>query len=166
MWLYIDSPQHYLIENLCNCIGFLRGIQRILEPEDSLVFSSWGSPPGIRALLERHQLAPDEHVVQERRRLAGNDHYPDAFVVRWVAAPALLSQLADFLGTSFECSEFCDHIIAYGRRGALLSFHDAFQSDPLIVSGVIPESVIREFCEPFGVTYRLQDRKAFYDWSE
>ncbi len=167
MWLYVDSPEHYFIEDLCDYRGFLRGIQIFLQPADSIVFSSWASRPDIRALLEQHQLEPDEHVVQERERLAVyRDDYPDAFAVRWAAKPALLGQLVQQLHDSSENTDFCDHVIAYGARGALLSFHDAFQGDPLIINGVVQEPAIRQFCSALGVTYKLQKRKELYDWSE
>jgi hypothetical protein len=166
MWLYVDTPQHYFIENLCDCRGFLRSIQTILNPEDFLVFSSYESDPDIRAFFERHQLTPDEQTVGERKRLfCHRTDYPQAFAVRWGANPTLLSQLADMLGSGAKCTDLCDHIIAYGSRGALLSFHDAFKSDPLIISGTIPESRVQEFCKLLKVAYRVQDRKQFYDWS-
>ena len=167
MWLYVDSPQHYQIENLCDYHGFLRALHLILTPEDSIVLSSYGSRPDVRAFLEQHQLEPDEEVIHERERLAiWRDDYPDAFAVRCAARPTWTDQLLEILSTSKECTDFCDHIIAYGQRGALFSFHDAFKCDPLIVSDCIPKSQIEEFCGLLDVAYKLQDRKALYDWSE
>ena len=134
MWLYVDSPQHFFIENLCDYRQFLRQLHLILQPEDFIIFSSYGSHPDIRAFLEQHQLEPDEHVIHERKRLASyQDDHPDAFAVRCAAHPVLLDQLLQLLSASSESTDLCDHIIAYGQRGALVSFHDAFQSDPLIV---------------------------------
>jgi hypothetical protein len=163
MYIHVDSPQHYFIDNLLDCRGFLSAVQKILEPEDFLVFSSYASPPKIRSFLEQHQLEPDAHVVRERQRLTYlDDDYPDAFAVRWLAQPVLLDGLARLLTDSSQCMDLCCHVIAYGRRGALFSFHDAFQSDPLIISGIIPESQVREFCSQLGVTYKIQDRNAFF----
>jgi hypothetical protein len=166
MWLYVDSPQHYFIDDLCDYRGFLRQLHLILYPEDSIVFSSYGSRPDVRAFLEHHQLEPDEHVIHERERLAiCHQDNPEAFAVRCAANPDLVNGLLLLLQTSVECIDFCTHIIAYGPRGPLLSFHDAFQSDPLIVSSCIPRPQIEQFCRALGVTYKLQDRKQFYDWS-
>ena len=166
MWLYVDSPQHYFIEDLCDYRGFVRGVQLILYPEDVIVFSSCGSRADVRALLEQHQLEPDEHVIHERRRLASyRDDSPNAFAVRCTADPIFLDRLSQLLETIVESADFCSHIIAYGERGALLSFHDAFESDPLIVSSHIPRPKIEEFCALLRVSYKLQDRKTFYDWS-
>jgi hypothetical protein len=163
MWLDVDSPQHYFIEDICDYRSFLEAVHLILQPEDFIIFSSYGSRQDIRAFLEQHQLEPDAHVSDERKRLANYpDDYPDAFAVRWVANRALLEQLSQLLKTTEEYTDLCDHIIAYGQRGALLSFHDAFTSDPLIVSSSIPKSQIEWFCELLGVNYKLQDRKAFY----
>jgi hypothetical protein len=70
MWLYVDSPQHYFIENLLDYRGFVTCIQKILERDDSIVFSSYGSRRDIRALLEDNQLEPDKQVLDERERLS------------------------------------------------------------------------------------------------
>jgi len=164
MWLYVDSPQHYFIEDLYDYRGFLRAVQVILQPEDVIVFSSYSSRPDVRAFLEKHQLEPDGHVIRERKRLAMyQDDYPEAFTVRCAAQPVLLDQLSQLLQDSSEHTDLCDHIIAYGQRGALLSFHDAFQSDPIIVNDSIPKSQIEEFCRLLRVSYKLQDRREFYE---
>jgi hypothetical protein len=164
MWLYVDSPQHYFVEDLYDYRGFLRAVQVMLQPEDVIVFSSYGSREDVRTFLEQHQLEPDEHVIRERQRLAMyQDDHPDAFVVRCAAERVLLDQLAQLLQDSSEHTDLCDHIIAYGQRGALISFHDAFQSDPIIVSDSIPKSQIEEFCRLLQVSYKLQDRRELYE---
>jgi hypothetical protein len=163
MYLGIDTPQHYFIEDILDFVGFLDAVQHLLDPEDCIVFSSYGSRPDVRAFLEVHQIEPDERVMRERDRLVlYQGSYPEAFAVRCVASPAFRNDLAELLRTCSDSTDFCDHIIAYGARGELFSFHDAFQSDPLLVSEVVPASGVAEFCRVLGVTSKLQPREAFF----
>jgi len=154
----LHTPKVYRIDDIVNPSRLLEGLPIIIGSKDILIFSSYGSRPEITGFLREHALPADEAVTRELQRLSLYlDEYAEAFACRLYAEPAVLEQLARLMSTSTESSELCDHVFAYGQKGPLLCFHDAFKSDPLYISSVIPESNVGLFCSRLGRSYVIED---------
>lgn len=176
MCIYLGTPTHYCISDLKDYRGFLRAVPVLVERNDVLAFRSYGvrcfnsdgvredrpghPRPDIREFFERHQLAPDKRVLEERRTLEQDkEEFPDAFAVLWPADAQLLLQLDALLRDSTDYSELADHVMGYGPRGELFCFHDAFCGGDLLVSTRVPKAQVDEFCRLLGVTYEISDRE-------
>ena len=173
MWIYLDTPEVYRIADLMDYRGFLRALPILVQSHDLLAFSSYGVRcfdsdgnredrsgrlrPDIREFFELHQLPPDNTILEERKTLDlyYRDEHPDSFAVLWPADPSLLRELDDMLADSTDYSEFCDHVMGYGSRGELFSFHDAFSGGDLVVSMRVPQPQVAKFCGLLGVTYTI-----------
>ena len=157
MYLYLGGDQHYRIENIADAAKFVRALPLLLDKDDHLVFSSYGSPSEISDFLAAHQLPPDEFVSGERERLSAYlDEYPQSFAVLFPCEPALLDRLGELITPTTDGIDLCHHVHGYGPRGSLFCFHDPFV-DPLHISTRIPQERVEAFCRATGGVFSIRD---------
>ncbi len=160
MFIALGTPQQFRVDDICDHVAFLRAVPLLLQEEDRLVICSYGvgARPDVVDFLKRHQLPADEYVARQNKYLRETEQedYPQAFVVLWPADLKLLQELAELLGDDSSSLDLGHHIAAYGPRGPLFLYHDAFSGDPFYISTHVPEGAVAIFCKTLGTDYKMQ----------
>jgi hypothetical protein len=117
-----------------------------LLPEESVLYFEGGSPSG--ALLEflRAQRVP------ERAHVAYGTIWPKPRVFHLPATPQTMRRLAE-MTRSCAYPELAIHFHVYRAQSVLLEWHDAF-TQPMLLSGELPEQKVRTFAEKLSLSYK------------
>lgn len=117
-----------------------------LLPEESILYFEGGSPSG--ALLEflRAQEIP------ERAHVAYGTIWPRPRVFHLPATVLTMSRLSE-LTQSCAYPELAIHFHVYRGQSVLLEWHDAF-TQPMLLSGELPEQKVRPFAERLSMSYK------------
>ncbi len=117
-----------------------------LLPKESVLYFEGGSPSG--ALLEflRAQEVP------ERAHVAYGTIWPKPRVFH---LPATLQTMRRLTEMTRSCAypELAIHFHVYRSQSVLLEWHDAF-TQPMLLSGELPEQKVRTFAERLSMSYK------------
>lgn len=116
-----------------------------LLPEDCVLYFEGGSPRD--ELLE----FLNAHGVPERAHVAYGTIWPKPRVFHLPAAPETIRCLAGLM-KSCVYSELANHFHVYRNGCVLLEWHDAF-TQPMLLSGELPEHRVRAFAERLHMSY-------------
>ncbi|MFH1748842.1 MAG: hypothetical protein ABIG44_17550 [Planctomycetota bacterium] len=130
--------------------GFVRVLSGFL-PDSSVLYLEGGSPS--------HQITDwlETRVIEPSLKIALGTIWPrpKAFHVPATAENVLgLAELFEHHATP----EIAIHFHAYRAEEVLLQWHDAFFSDPLLLSPTIPEKQVAAFCARCGCAYKWTDK--------
>lgn len=154
MWLDLEVPRAYRIDEILDHRLFVSALPLLLKPSDTIVFSTYGSTANVVRFFVEHELPPDEFVLHERRRTAiYHESSPGGTAWGIQAEPTTLERLATLLGEVSDPVEFCLHIAGYQGRLPIFIFHDAFASDPLYISTRISEDRVAAFSRALRKDY-------------
>ena len=117
-----------------------------LLPEESFLYFEGGSPSG--ALLEFLQ----GQEVPERAHIAYGTIWPKPRVFHLPATPQTMRRLTDMM-RSCSYAELAIHFHVYRDQSVLLEWHDAF-TQPMLLSGELPEQKVRIFAERLCMSYK------------
>jgi hypothetical protein len=166
-FLILDSKSIYVFESVLHPSPFLRALPHLLSPSDKVVFGTYGSHQSVLDFWSRHCL-PRDPIIDAWDNAAkshkDNEQCSNPMGCGIPAEPKLLFELADIAGTLDQPYELCDHLGAYSADKALVSFHDAFKSDPCHVSGDIPKEKADRFAEQIGIPYRIAPEYEVYSF--
>jgi hypothetical protein len=117
-----------------------------LLPEESILYFEGGSPSG--ALLEflRAQEVP------ERAHVAYGTIWPKPRVYHLPGTPQTIRPLTE-MTRSCAYPELAIHFHVYRGQSVLLEWHDAF-TQPMLLSGELPEQKVRTFGERLSMSYK------------
>jgi hypothetical protein len=117
-----------------------------LLPGECVLYFEGGSPdPEMLAFLR-------EHAVPERAHVAHGTIWPKPTVFHLPATPGTMSRLAE-LTRSCAYPELAIHFHVYRDQSVLLEWHDAF-TQPMLLSGELPEQKVRIFAERLRMSYK------------
>ncbi|HUW84442.1 MAG TPA: hypothetical protein VMZ31_16780 [Phycisphaerae bacterium] len=119
----------------------------VLVPDDSILYLEGGSPEG--ELLDFF----NAKAVPEQTHVAIGTIWPRP---RCYHVPATAQNLTDLADIAESCAwpELAIHFHVYRDGRLLLEWHDAF-SQPMLLSGSIPDDKVRGFSVALGMTYAL-----------
>ena len=124
---------------LCN------GLQDWL-PEGSVLYFEGGSPDTeIDDFIGTYSIPEETHVAM-------GTIWPRPKVFHIPATPMILTELVRVMEHHAE-PELAVHFHIYREDSVLLEWHDAF-SQPMLLSGVIPEEQVKIFADKIGQTFR------------
>ena len=125
--------------------SLLTALQDLL-PKESVLYFEGGAPTG--ALLEflRAQQVP------ERTHVAYGTIWPKPRVFHLPATPQTMRRLAE-MTRSCAYPELAIHFHIYREQSVLLEWHDAF-TQPMLLSGELPEQEVRTFAERLSMSYK------------
>ena len=117
-----------------------------LLPEGSVLYFEGGSPSGeLESFFGQNSIGEQAHIA-----IGTMWPRPDIFHV--LATKENLLALTDI---SERCAEpeLAIHFHVYQGNKILLEWHDAF-SQPMLLSGDIPEKKVKQFCDDLSVKYQ------------
>jgi hypothetical protein len=114
-----------------------------LLPMNCILYFEGGSPCGeLLGFLH-------EHTVPEGAHVAYGTIWPKPRVFHIPATPETINRLSKLIESCAE-PELAIHFHVYRDRTVLLEWHDAF-SQPMLVSGDLPEQKVRIFAARLGM---------------
>jgi hypothetical protein len=117
-----------------------------LLPAECVLYFEGGSPSGqLLDFLQGHQ-------IPERAHVAYGTIWPKPRVFHLVATPETTARLSELM-RSCASPELAAHFHVYRRQAVLLEWHDVF-SQPMLLSGELPEPRVRVFAERLKMTYK------------
>ena len=117
-----------------------------LLPEESILYFEGGSPSGALLDFLRAQEVP------ERAHVAYGTIWPKPRVFHLPATPQTMRHLVE-MTRSCAYPELAIHFHVYRGQSVLLEWHDAF-TQPMLLSGELPEQRIRTFAERLSMSYK------------
>ncbi|HEY5552173.1 MAG TPA: hypothetical protein VIK52_09800 [Opitutaceae bacterium] len=157
MFLFLEVEQQFVVDEILDHRAFVGALSLILEPKDIVVFGTYGSRRDVNRFLWDHQIKPDEFISGARRTFKfWKREYPNGTAFGLKANPTVLARLVELLGPTSTPTDLCDHIVAYNSQFPILSFHDAFKSDPCHISSRVPVAKVEAFCAALGKPYALE----------
>jgi hypothetical protein len=126
---------------------FFRSLSLLLPQNSVLYFEGCSIGSDVSAFYESHR-APNAVAVCRDTIFP----FPDSFHVGF--SPEVATRLCE-LATNRASNELFDHIKAYRAGSMLFTFHDAFEND-LLISGLIEELALAEFCRRLAVNYKRE----------
>ena len=117
-----------------------------LLPEECILYFEGGSPSG--ELLDFLRA----HTVPERAHVAYGTIWPKPMVFHVPAMPDTMKRLA-VMTESCAYPELAIHFHVYREQSVLLEWHDAF-TEPMLLSGELPEPKVRAFAERLRMSYK------------
>lgn len=115
-------------------------------PEDAILYFEGGSPDAeIDNFIAVHSVPEVSHVAM-------GTIWPRPNVFHVPAVATILTELAGIMKHHAE-PELAIHFHVYLGDSVLLEWHDAF-SQPMLMSGVIPEEKVKVFADKIGKNYR------------
>jgi len=116
-----------------------------LLPAECVLYFEGGSPTGqLLDFLQGHQ-------IPERAHVAYGTIWPKPRVFHLVATPQTTARLSE-LTRSCAHPELAVHFHVYRGQTVLLEWDDAF-SQPMLLSGELPEQKVKAFAERLKMTY-------------
>jgi hypothetical protein len=133
----IDGPRTY--------VELFNGLQDWL-PEGAVLYFEGGSPDTeIDDFIGTYSIPEETHVAM-------GTIWPRPKAFHIPATPMILTELARVMEHHAE-PELAVHFHIYREDSVLLEWHDAF-SQPMLLSGVIPEEQVKIFADKIGQTFR------------
>jgi hypothetical protein len=117
-----------------------------LLPQECVFYFEGGSPSGELSQYLR------EHSVPERAHIAYGTIWPKPSIFHLPVTAATISRLADLMRSRAH-PELAIHFHAYRDQAVLLEWHDAF-TQPMLLSGELPEQKVRAFAERLRMSYK------------
>ena len=133
----VDGPKTF--EEMLNAL-------KSWVPEDAVLYFEDGSPDAeIDNFIAKHSVPEVSHVAM-------GTTWPRPKVFHVPATTSLLTELASIMDHHAE-PELAIHFHVYRKDSVLLEWHDAF-SDPILMSGAIPEEKVKVFADKIGTQYK------------
>ena len=115
-------------------------------PEDAVLYFEGGSPDEeINNFIATHSVTEVSHVAM-------GTIWPRPKVFHLPATVTILTELARVMQHHAE-PELAVHFHIYRNDSVLLEWHDAF-SQPMLMSGAIPEEKVKVFADKIGKNFR------------
>ncbi|MGD9853018.1 MAG: hypothetical protein AB7T38_17355 [Nitrospirales bacterium] len=115
-------------------------------PEDALLYFEGGSPdPEIDSFIATHSVPESSHVAR-------GTIWPRPKIFHIPATSIILTKLSKIMTHHAE-PELAVHFHVYRDDAVLLEWHDAF-SQPMLLSGAIPEEKIQVFANKIGQNFK------------
>ncbi|MFB3891492.1 MAG: hypothetical protein ACE15C_05655 [Phycisphaerae bacterium] len=135
----LDRP-FWSLDGATTFPAIFRALRNLL-PEGSILYLEGGTPDAnLRRFFRDHAMATRQRVDRAWLRPAA---------VSVPATPDNLESLA-VMGEHLAEPELCIHFHVYRGDRVLLSWHDAF-TQPMLLSGDLPEAKVREFAQAVGM---------------
>lgn len=144
----IDTPFHWVIENVKQPVLFFGQLPELLPPDSILYFEGVSIAPDVAAFYASHRARNAVEVARDTIAPV-----PDIYHVTF--SPNILAGLCRF-AESRRVEELFNHIKAYRGECLLFTFHDAFDGW-LRISERLPESAVVRFCQTLGVSSRREE---------
>jgi hypothetical protein len=125
--------------------SLLSALPNLLSGECVLYFEG-GAPSKELAQFLR------EHSVSERAHVAYGTIWPRPSVLHLPATPQTMRRLTE-MTRSCAYPELAIHFHVYRGQSVLLEWHDAF-TQPMLLSGELPEHKVRTFAEGLSMSYK------------
>ena len=156
MYALFYETEVYRIDDILEPEPFFKHVHRLLEGEECTLGLTCDLPneevkQWIRALPEV-SVRPEYDFRPSYEKFYRKDH-PDGTVVYVPSTPQTLRQLAEISSRLHKPYELCSHVIAFGEHGSLFSFHDAFQTDEMLISIHIPVERVSAFSSAIDLPY-------------
>jgi hypothetical protein len=146
----IDTPFHWVIEELKHPVPFFEQLPELLPPDSILYVEGTSIAADVAAYYSSHRARNAVDVVRDTIAPV-----PDIYHLTF--SPDVLAGLRQF-AESRPVAELFDHIKAYRGESLLFTFHDAF-SGWLRISEHMPEPAVARFCQALGVSSRREETK-------
>lgn len=146
----LDTPFHWVIENLKQPVPFFEHLPELLSPDAIFYVEGSRIAPDIAAFYASHR-APNP-VDVARDTIAP---VPDIYHITF--SPDVCFSLRQF-AENRPVAEMFDHLKAYRGETLLFTFHDAFDGW-LRISEHIPQETVARFCQVLGVSSRREETK-------
>lgn len=146
----LDTPFHWVIENLKRPDAFFQSLPILLPPDSILYVEGTRIAPDLATFYSSHRAFNAVDVARDTIAPV-----PDIYHFNF--SPDVSDALRKF-AESRPVAEMFDHIKAYHGQTLLFTFHDAFDGW-LRISEKIPEENVVRFCETLGVTKRREETK-------
>lgn len=167
--LILESRFIHVFESIMRPEDFFRASAHLLLPTDRMVFGTYGSHKAVVEFWKRNRLPGDREAQswdQTAKIWKDDEENFDPRACSIFAKPELLNELADIAHLIAEPHLVCDHIGAYSDVAPLLSFHDAFKSDPCWISADIPKERVEGFAACLGIPYHTVADYEIYEWKK
>jgi hypothetical protein len=126
--------------------SLLRALTKLI-PQNSILYFEDGYPRGeLKAFFEKKSVPEISQIA-----LGTTRSRPKVFHVP--ATPENLIELAK-IAEGYAEPEVAIHFHVYKEGKVLLEWYDAFSDDPMYLSGDIPESALKKFCDELSIEYR------------
>lgn len=147
--IHLDTRQAFWeLDGRTDFPHLLRALDDLL-PEESILYFEDGSPgKALLAFLKAHKAPQQTHV-------AVGTLWPKPACYHVPATRQNLSELAH-LAESIAAPELAVHFHVYHSAEVLLEWHDAF-AQPMLLSGILPESKVTACAESLGMTIRRRE---------
>jgi len=139
----LDEPEPWRVSPTKDVERFVRALP-LVPPEGSVAYFEGTGESHVADYLRRLAIAPQVQV-------AVGTIWPRPDYYHVPVSRESMEGLAAFLDES-PTGYFCTHCHVYRNGVVLLEWHDAFMDDPMYVSRIIGEDVVREFASRIGST--------------
>jgi hypothetical protein len=146
----LDTPFHWVIEDLKRPVPFFEHLPELLPPEAILYVEGTSIAPEVAAFYSLHRARNAVDVVRDTIA-------PVPDIYHFTFSPDVCAGLRQF-SESRPVAEMFDHIKAYRGDTLLFTFHDAFDGW-LCISEHIPQETVARFCQVLGVSSRREETK-------
>jgi hypothetical protein len=142
----LDPRKAWEVSPPVDAAAFVRGLGMVAPVGAVVYLEATGTAARAREVLESMECEPQV-------RVATGTLWPRPRCFHIPMTPPNLGTVAA-LFEEHASPEICDHFHVYADRDVLLEWHDAFWSDPLLLSGRIPEESVEGFCRRIGSSYQ------------
>jgi hypothetical protein len=146
----LDTPFHWVIENLIQPVPFFQQLPLLLPPDSTLYVEGERIVPEVAAFYSAHRA---ENAVEVMRDTIA----PVPEIYHFKFSPEVLASLRRF-ADSHPVTDLFVHLKGYKGETLLFTFHDAF-TGYLRVSERVPESDVATFCDILGGSRRREKTK-------
>jgi hypothetical protein len=146
----LDTPFHWVIEDLKRPVPFFEQLPELLPPDSILYVEGTSITADAAAFYSSHRASNAVDVVRDTIA-------PVPDIYHFTFSPEVSASLRQF-AESRPVAELFDHIKAYRARSMLFTFHDAFDGW-LRISEHVPQERVGRFTQALGVSSRREATK-------
>jgi hypothetical protein len=157
MYALFYDTEVYRIDDILQPEPFFRNLHLLLGDEECTLGLFCDLPnEAVKGWIRKSPgfEVPKEYDFRTTYEKFYRKDFPDGAVVYLHATPEVLGELTDLASSVQEPYELCSHVIAFGSRGSLFSFHDAFATDEMLLSIGISAERVAAFSSALGLPYR------------